>query len=125
MKRINQSNHDQMVRGVYNHLIANGYNNVKADLTGLTRPDLICWSSTTKGYIPDVTAGSNGASMVIEVETDDSIYDQHTEDQWRLFAANAEQHGKTFVVVVPKASESTARTRLAQLVIQAQIWSVG
>lgn len=125
MKRISQSQHDQMVRDVYNHLISNGYENVRADLKDFPQPERLYWESTGKGHIPDVTANWNGSSAIFEVETDDSIYDQHTEDQWNLFAANAQQHGKTFRVVVPKASEASAESRLAHLGIQADVWTVG
>ena len=60
--------------------------------------------------------------MVIEVETDDSIYDQHTEDQWRLFAAHAKNIGGAFVVVVPRGCVRIAKARLNQLNLEAEIW---
>ncbi|MEW6327866.1 MAG: hypothetical protein AB1487_09805 [Thermodesulfobacteriota bacterium] len=123
-KRESQSQHDQIVRDVYDYLISKGYKNVKADLKGFPQPDLIYWESTGEGHIPDVTASWNGTSAIFEAETGDSIFDQHTEDQWRLFAANAAQYGKTFMVVVPKGSEASAKSRLAQLGIQAEIWNV-
>lgn len=123
-RRGSQSQHDQIVQDVYNHLISEGYKNVKADLKGLPQPNLVYWGSTGKGHIPDVTASWNGTSAIFEVETGDSVFDQHTEDQWRLFAANAAQYGKTFMVVVPKGSEASAKSRLAQLGIQAEIWNV-
>jgi len=114
-----------MVRDVYNYLISNGFGNVKADLKGLAQPELIYWTSTEKGHIPDLTASRNGTRHIFEIETSDSIFDQHTEDQWKLFAANARQDGKTFYVVVTKGSEDLAKSRLAQLDIQAEVWTVG
>ena len=124
-KRKYQSNHDQMVRDVYNYLISNGFRNVKADLKGLAQPELIYWTSTENGHIPDLTASRNGTRQIFEIETSDSIFDQHTENQWKLFAANAQQDGKTFFVVVPKGSEDLAKSRLAQVDIQAEVWTVG
>lgn len=97
---------------------------MKADLKGLPQPNLVYWGSTGKGHIPDVTASWNGTSAIFEVETGDSVFDQHTEDQWRLFAAFVARYGKTFVVVVPKGSEPSAKLRLGQLGIQAEIWNV-
>ena len=113
-----------MVRNLYDHLVSQGCRSVKAHLKGLTRPDLIYWNSTGKGHIPDVTSSWNGTSAILEVETHDSIFDQHTEDQWSLFAAYTQQHGKVFVVVVPKGSEDSAWSRLAQLGIEAKVWTV-
>jgi len=124
-KRKYKHNHDQMVRDVYNDLISNGFRNVKADLKGLAQPELIYWTSTENGHIPDLTASRNGTRHIFEIETSDSIFDQHTEDQWKLFAANAQQDGKTFFFVVPKGSENLAKSRLAQLDIQAEVWTVG
>ena len=124
-KRISESDHDQMVRDVYNHLISEGFSNVNATLEGLPQPDRIYWKSTGNGHIPDVTANNNGNHNLFEIETDDSIFDQHTEDQWKLFAAHARQHGKTFRVVVPKGSEASAQLRLTHLGIQVEVWTVG
>jgi hypothetical protein len=125
MKTKSQSNHDQMIRDVCNHLISHGYRDIKADLKGLPHPALILWKTTGKGHIPDVTAKSNGTDSLFEIETEDSIFDQHTKDQWTLFAANAEQFGKVFYVVVPKGSENSAESRLGQLGIEAKVWTVG
>jgi len=67
VKRKYQSNHDQMVRDVYNYLISNGFGNVKADLKGLAQPELIYWTSTEKGHIPDLTASRNGTRHIFEI----------------------------------------------------------
>ena len=83
------------------------------------------YKSTGIGQIQDLTASSNGALHIFEIETSDSIFDQHTADQWRLFAANAKHHGKTFIVVVPKGSEESAQSRITQIGIQAEVWTVG
>ena len=63
---------------------------------------------------------------VFEVETEDSIYDSHTEDQWRLFSANARAHQKSFVVVVPKGFEQQAHQRARDMSITIDdVWTVG
>ncbi|MBU4501185.1 MAG: hypothetical protein KKA79_01220 [Nanoarchaeota archaeon] len=124
-KRTSQTTHDQMVIDVYNHLLSKGYSDVRADLDGLSQPTRIYWEETKKGHIPDLTGNKNGTNCLFEVETEDSISDQHTEDQWNLFSANAKQHDKAFIVVVPKTSEASAQLHLNQLGIQADIWTVG
>ena len=123
-KRQNQSHHDQMVKYVHGFLVGENYTDVRADLEGYNRPELIYWKSTKKGHKPDVTAAKNGTQNLFEIETADSISDQHTEDQWTLFAANAKQHGKIFTVVVPDDSQASANQRLIELGIQAQVWKI-
>lgn len=124
-KRRNQSEHDSMVRAIADHVAATGHRQIKADLTGFSKPDLVRWQNQTTGHIPDVTS-NNGTAYLFEVETADSIDDQHTADQWKLFSANAQQQSKRFIVVVPKGSEQRARARAAQLNVQTyDVWTVG
>jgi hypothetical protein len=122
-KRVNQFNHDQMVKYTANYLVNNGYRDIKADLYGFAPPAKITWQQTGTGHIPDVTA-RNGQLNIFEVETDDSIFDQHTADQWKLFAAYAHQKGAKFWVVVPIHYEADAQSRISQLGIQADIWGI-
>jgi len=123
MKRLSETEHDKMIEGVINYLVMKGYRNVKADLSGYARPTKITWTSTGKGHIPDVTA-QNGKLLIFEVETSDSIPHTHTADQWKLFAAYANQHGAEFWVVIPNGFDPNARTRLNQLGIQAKVWEL-
>lgn len=124
-KRRDQSQHNSMVEAVAAHINQNGHSNVKADLQGYKQPDLIYCERTKKGHIPDVTSTMN-YGYVFEVETEDSIYDSHTEDQWRLFSANAREHQKSFVVVVPKGFEQHAHQRARDLSITIDdVWTVG
>ena len=123
MKRTSESQHDQMVRYAVSFLGNNGYRDIKADLHGFVQPVKITWKATGQGHIPDVTAG-NGQLNLFEVETVDSINDQHTADQWKLFAAYANQHNAKFWVVVPNGLEAVAQSRVSQLGIQADIWEV-
>jgi hypothetical protein len=123
-KRRDQSKHDSMVKSVADHVSENGHTNVKADIEGYDRPELIYWENTKKGHIPDVTSTS-GTQYIFEVETEDSIDDSHTEDQWKLFSANAQQDSKKFIVVVPKGYDQQARTRAKQLgVTLHDVWTV-
>ena len=123
MKRRNQSKHDQMVQYTVNYLNNNGFSDIRADLKGRVQPTKITWKSTSRGHIPDVTA-QNGQLFLFEVETDDSIFDDHAEDQWKLFATYAREHGAKFWVIVPAGLEPSAQLRLTELGIQAEIWTV-
>jgi hypothetical protein len=124
-KRKNQAEHVSMVKSIANYLSSKGFSAIKADLPDQSQPDLIYWEKTKKGHVPDVTATLNNQNYIFEVETDDSVNDEHTEDQWTLFAANAKQYSKQFIVVVPKGSETKAHQRLEELKISANdIWTV-
>jgi len=124
-KRRDQSKHDSMVKSVADHVSTTRHTNVKADIAGYNAPDMIYWENSKKGHIPDVTSSSD-THYIFEVETDDSINDPHTEDQWKLFSANAQQYSKKFIVVVPKGSEQQARMRANQLgVTLDDVWTVG
>ena len=118
-KRRSQLKHDRMVRDIAELLVERGYQDIRADITGYKRPDII------SGHIPDVTAwDKNGEFNLFEVETEDSIYDQHTEDQWRLFSAYARQHSARFWVVVPKGWGGDAQKRANDLGINPRIWEI-
>ncbi len=121
--RKSQSDHDKMVKYVAKFLASNNYRNVKADLPGWTCPQQITWKSTGQGHIPDVTADGKHFNL-FEVETDDTINVSHTEDQWRLFAAYAQQHNAEFWVIVPLGSKTKAEQRLKALGIKASVWEV-
>lgn len=121
--RRSQLQHDQMVRSLIDYLFSNNFANVKVDLPGFTKPAKITWKSNGQGHIPDVTAEGKESNL-FEIETDDSIFDDHTADQWSLFAAYSHEHGKQFWVVVPTGSVKSAQSRLTQLGIQAKVWGL-
>ena len=122
-KRRSQSDHDKMVKHVANVLIEKNFRGVKADLPGFEKPAEIKWKKTGKGHVPDVT-GLKEQFKLFEVETADSIDDQHTEDQWTLFAKHAKEQNEVFWIVVPERSVAAARRRLGELNIQANVWGV-
>lgn len=122
-KRRNQGSHDSMVQTVANYLEEKNYSNIRADISGYDQPEKICWKNNGC-HIPDATGEANSVMHIWEVETEDSIFDDHTEDQWKLFAAYAAQFKSVFHVVVPKGFESDARDRLNELEISASIHEV-
>jgi hypothetical protein len=122
--RKNQAEHETMVRSLAIHLKEQGHSDIKVDLFGGPIPDGIYWETRKIGYIPDVTS-TKGQHYLFEVETDDSIDDAHTADEWSLFAANAKRESKLFIVVVPKGSEQVAWQRAQTLGITLDgVWPV-
>ena len=117
-KRKSQSDHDKMVKYVADFYIKKNHPNVKADIQGYNKPDVIKWRGQNSGHIPDVTTGN---SILVEVETDDSINDTHTKDQWTLFSTYAQEHKIKFYIVVPKGSEQKAENRKVELGVKGEV----
>jgi hypothetical protein len=122
-KRKSQSRHEEMVKRVANVLIEKEYRDVRVDLPEFEKPKEITWKKTGLGHFPDIT-GQKGNFKVFEVETDDSISDQHTEDQWTLFSRWSQENDAVFWVVVPQHCVAAARKRLNELNIQAKVWGL-
>lgn len=113
-----QTQHDQIVQVVVNHLAQKGYRNIRADLPGHTQPALV--HGTRQDHIPDVTADG----LIVEVETADTIEDDHTTSQWSLFSDHAAKNGKTFWVVVPNGAVAAAQTQLNTLGLTGEVYGV-
>ena len=120
-KRKSQSDHYVMVKQVADILINKRHPNVKADLKGYIQPNLLRWKGENSGHIPDVTSQLDGKLKLIEVETDDSINDQHTSDQWKLFATYAKRDNAEFIIVVPKGAEAKAEKRKNELNVEGEV----
>jgi len=117
--------HKRLVKMMLNHFKSKGYTNLKADLEGETLPDRI------DGHIPDLTCNKNdakGTFIILEAETCNTIFDEHTEDQWKTFHQKAQEVGGEFHIIVPKtcngeSGPDLARKRLNELGIRADaIW---
>jgi GTP-sensing pleiotropic transcriptional regulator CodY len=117
-----------MVRHFADILSSNFFHiNVKADISGYNKPEMIYWKSTKKGHIPDITSNfdkvyARPEQYIFEVETEDSIDDSHTEDQWKLFSAKGQEFRKRFIVIVPRGCKQQALARAKQ--IGATLWDV-
>lgn len=61
-----QCDHDSMVSRMAQLLRARRCADVRADLPGCSRPELIFWAATRQGHVPDVTA-RGPKPMVIEL----------------------------------------------------------
>jgi len=116
-----QAFHNKMVKQLADSLISKKFRDVRADHPDFpARPVPIVLETAASFHIPDVTA--MGIQMVLfEVETDDTINDGHTRDEWASFASYAHRNRAEFWVVVPKASVADAEERLANLGLHAKV----
>lgn len=89
-----------------NYYLTLGYTGIRADLKGYDEPGLIWWTGREQeSYKPDLTCLRNDAqstTIILEAETCESLFTEHTHQQWRLFAARAKHIGGEFHVVVPR-----------------------
>ncbi len=96
---------------------------IEVDLDGFHRPSEITGPDSKEGDVPDATA--RGEKLYIfEVETADSIKDEHTERQWTLFSNYAKENNGIFYVAVPPQSVWDARLRLKELSLEGTAISV-
>ena len=121
---VTELDHDYMVRELIAHLKSNGYTGVEADMTGYNKPTAIHWKNNQNGHIPDVVAQKNGQYVVFEVETVSDLASDHAKSQRELFSAYANQHKKSFVLVVQQSAKAEAERLLAFEGIQAKVWTV-
>ncbi len=122
-KRRSQMEHDSLVEMLADGLYSKDLKDIRADVTGFHKPDKITLPGTDGGDVPDITAV--GEKLIIyEIETPDSIFDEHTEGQWSLFASYAQENGAVFCVVVPPMCVADAKHRLNQLALTAQVLTV-
>jgi hypothetical protein len=104
------------------HFASQGFRNIKTDVPGMPSPDIIF--GTKRNHVPDLTADNNGTRIILEAETSNSIFDDHTASQWSLFSDAAKKARGEFHVVVPKGYRSTAEQRLTDLGIKVDtIWT--
>lgn len=107
-----RSEHDQLVEKLRARLVSNLFSDIKVDLPGHVKPERIVWTATKRGHEPDATAYYLTKQHVYEVETADSIGDEHTHEQCELFAAYVRDRFAEFTVVVPNGCGFAARSQL-------------
>ena len=116
-----QSRHDTLIKQLADSLVTRKFNNVRADHPDFPeKPCRITIEQSPAGQVPDVTA-IGIQKVLFEVETDDSINDPHTGEQWRLFATYAVRNSAEFWVVVPKAKKFEAQERMMRLGLDAKV----
>lgn len=112
---IKSSVHSRLVQALVDLFEENGYR-VQADDIGHPNgsPDPV------NGYVPDVVAHKVGKMPIIaEAEDCDSIYSEHTRDQWRAFS-NA--YGFEFHIIVPTRCLDAAQQQAWRWGIRVDKW---
>ena len=99
------SEHDQLILMMARYFKQQGYSDIRADIPGWTQPYGIHWSNNPgQNYIPDLTClDTNGILVILEAETCNSLRDQHTQEQFTIFRAHANNERGRFEVVVPRS----------------------
>jgi hypothetical protein len=123
-KRRDQTEHDEMLKYIVIYLTENHYKFIKAELTGYEKPKKICWINSDECHTPDCTAILKDIFHIWEAETGDTITDDLTERQWKLFAAHASQFGSVFNIVIPDNLRNELNSRLDKLGITAIIHDI-
>ncbi len=116
-----QVHHDLLVKQAADFLVRKAHRGVKADAPGFERPGEIVWDGEARGQVPDVRS----ATVIVEVETDDTIGARQTAEQWKLFSTFAAGESLAFWVGVPSGSVKKAEERLKELGITARVWGLG
>jgi hypothetical protein len=109
-----KSEHDRLVEKLRVRLVSNFFSDIKVDLQGYAKPDRIVWADTRRGHEPDARAYYMLKQHIFEVETADSIGDDHTYEQCRLFAAYVRNRFAEFALIVPIGSALAAWSQLSR-----------
>ena len=119
-----RSEHDRVVEKLRARLVSGLFSNIKVDLPGYVKPERIVWTDTQRGHEPDATAYYLAKQYVFEVETADSISDDHTYEQCRLFAAYVRDRFAEFSLVVPTGCGLDARSQLSRWGLTAAVLEI-
>jgi hypothetical protein len=101
-----QTQRAHIVQVVVNHLAQKGYRNIPPSHT---QPALA--KRTKQDHMPDVSADG----VIIEVETADTIENDHTTSQCSFFSNHATKTGEILRVVVPNGCVVGAQNQLNAL----------
>lgn len=119
-----RSEHDRLLEKLRSRLVANFFLDIKVDLPGHVKPDRIVWTATQRGHEPDATAYYLLKQYVFEVETADTLGDDHTYEQCRLFTAYVRDRFAEFVLVVPIGRGVAARFQLSYWGLRAAVLEI-
>ncbi len=67
---------------------------------------------------------SGGEFRIFEIVTADSIDDEHTAEEWKLFSSYAEVNDAMFYVVFPKGSVDKVKKRVKELDVDVCLWEI-
>lgn len=116
--------HDSLIKMMAIYFKQLGYTNIKADIPGWIKPSYVYWKDRPNDWFyPDITCiDQNGIFIILEAETCNTFADQHTRNQFEIFAAHAKNRGGRFEVVVPRVcNERDSRNLISYY---AQNWQV-
>lgn len=122
--RFDQSEHDKLLLLSLKRLKEDGFNNIKAECKEYEKPELLYSKEFNSGFSPDIFAEKDKDKYIIEVETEDSIFTETTEKQWKTFSENAVYYNHKFVVIVKKALEDEAKRQKEYLKVEPDIWTI-
>lgn len=107
---MSQNEHDALLKAAIVEMQRQGFTNICADhLHNFSQPALV------GGYIPDATGYYKGSPVIVEVESETGLSQQHTEDQWWAFINAAKRNNGFFIAVVSRRQELTARLLLNKI----------
>lgn len=104
--------------------MSNFYSDIRVDLPGHQKPAKIVWTATQRGHEPDASASYLLKKHIFEVETADTIGDEHTHEQCELFAAYARDNSAEFTLVVPTGCWIIATSRLSYWGLRAAVLEI-
>lgn len=113
--RKNQKKHDYMIAHIAKALQKAGYINIKANLPSYTKPEKVLLKNIDTVHVPDITALKHNTNHIIEIETEDTLTDEHTAEQWILLSRFAAETKALFYVFVPAGCKRTATHRISTL----------
>lgn len=113
--RKNHKKHDAMIKYIATILRRVGYIDIKADLPNYKKPEKILWRKTDRGDYPDITGFKNDVRHIIEVETEDTLTEEHIRERWILFSRFAAKTNALFYVFVPTGCRRKATQRIMAL----------
>ncbi|MBR9999236.1 MAG: hypothetical protein KFF73_09705 [Cyclobacteriaceae bacterium] len=115
-KRINQRHHDFMIKYMVSQLLNAGFSKICADIPGHKKPIPIKFQSSA--YYPDVYAEKDMKKILVEVETDDSINEDHTEFEWMALNQYKKSNNAELIFVAPGISRQKLTLRAYELGIE-------
>ena len=124
-ERRSQSDHDTLLSVLVEYLEKNGFTDIKADLPEFEQPRKVWWKGKEQeAHVPDATAiDASDVWHIFEIETEDTVSIEHSESQWKLFSAYANNNNGKFVVIVPTGSKVEAESQIERLRISAEVWT--
>ena len=102
--------HREMMKTVLKEFPKQGFTNMRANVENMTAPEEI------NGYAPDLTCNREDMQqglVILEVETCNTMTQEHSEEKWRAFHEKAKKVTGEFHLAVPKFCNGNSGRTLA------------